>query len=129
MQIPLENVHVASPCKANWKDMTGDDRKRLCGSCRLQVYNLSGMTRAEAEHLILTKEGRFCVRFYRRADGTVLTQDCPVGLAALRRRARVMCAATASLIAALLAGLGYKMTQPKPRGTVMGLMVSLEQKR
>jgi hypothetical protein len=27
-----------------------------------------------------------CARFYRRTDGTVLTQDCPVGLRALGRR-------------------------------------------
>jgi hypothetical protein len=44
------------------------------------------MTAAEAENLILTREGRLCIRLYKRADGTVLTMDCPVGLRAYRKR-------------------------------------------
>jgi hypothetical protein len=39
------------------------------------------MRRDEATALLQQAgKGRVCVRFYRRADGTVLTQDCPVGL-------------------------------------------------
>ncbi len=34
------------------------------------------------------REGELCVRFYRRADGTMLTADCPRGLAAVRLRMR-----------------------------------------
>ena len=81
--IPLENVRVAAPCSADWEQMRGDERARFCGQCQLNVYNLSGMTRQEAERLIASREGRLCVRFYRRADGTILTKNCPVGLAAL----------------------------------------------
>jgi hypothetical protein len=66
--------------------MTGDDRIRHCAECQLNVYNLSDMTRAEAEELIARREGRLCVRFFRRADGTIITRDCPRGLRALTNR-------------------------------------------
>lgn len=82
----LGGVRVASPCKASWERMEGDERVRHCEACSHSVYNLSGMTRSEAEALIVGSEGRLCVRFYRRPDGTMLTQNCPVGIMALRKR-------------------------------------------
>ena len=85
---PLKRVRIASPCEANWDQMFSfaDDRVRFCSQCNMNVYNLSEMTRSEAEALINHTEGRLCVRFYRRADGTILTRDCPVGLKAIKRR-------------------------------------------
>jgi hypothetical protein len=97
----LNNIRVASPCSAAWDAMTGDERVRFCGACRKSVYNLSEMTRAAAERLIGETEGRVCVRFYRRRDGTVLTSDCPVG----RGRARRWLAMHVGGLAALLGGL------------------------
>lgn len=97
--IPLEAVRVATPCNADWNRMTGDERTRFCQSCAKNVYNLSGMTRAEAENLIREKEGNLCVRFYRRTDGTILTDDCPVALRAMRRPVRW----TASLLTMVFA--------------------------
>jgi hypothetical protein len=81
----LSEIRIASPCTASWDEMQGDDRVRFCQHCRLNVYNLSAVTRREAEALVKEKEGRLCVRLYRRRDGTALTADCPVGLRALRR--------------------------------------------
>src|ERR1044072_7537220 len=83
---PLDNVKVAAPCPANWEEMIGSEEVRFCRHCSLNVYNLSGMSKQEAESLIASTEGRLCVRFYRRADGTILTDNCPVGLRAIRRR-------------------------------------------
>src|SRR6266850_6955546 len=83
---PLEHVQVAAPCKARWEEMLGSERVRFCGQCNLNVFNLSGMSRLEAESLIARTEGRLCVRFYRRFDGSIITQDCPVGLRAIQRR-------------------------------------------
>jgi hypothetical protein len=103
---PLRNLKVASPCPANWEEMYGDDRVRFCGQCRLNVYNLSGMSRVEAERLLASTEGRLCVRFYRRKDGTVLTRDCPVGLAAARRRIAKVASAVAGFVFGALAGTG-----------------------
>jgi hypothetical protein len=44
-----------------------------------------------------------CVRLFRRADGTIITQDCPVGLARVRaaaRRALIRAAALIGLVGA-----------------------------
>ena len=83
--LPLDRIQIAAPCRASWDGMPGDDRVRYCGQCEKHVYNLSGMARHDAQALVSQTEGRLCVRFYRRADDTILTQDCPVGMAALRR--------------------------------------------
>src|SRR5262245_46538856 len=103
-KVSLEMVGVASPCTADWDAMRGDDRVRFCGECNLHVYNLSGMTREEAEGLVSRREGRLCVRLLQRHDGTVLTQDCPVGLRALRKKVWRGLVAAASLAFAVLFG-------------------------
>jgi len=84
--------------------MKGDQRVRFCGECRLNVYNLSEMRREEAEAFVSQREGRTCVRFFRREDGTVLTKDCPVGLRALRQRFVRATAALCGILFALLSG-------------------------
>jgi hypothetical protein len=103
---PLDNIRVASPCNMDWEQMIGNDRSRFCGQCNLNVYNLSGMSRTEAEHLISNNEGNLCVRYYRRADGSVLTQDCPVGLRAIKRRLSKIRRSIASAVLSFFAGLG-----------------------
>ena len=72
----LGDLRVAYPCEVNWDDMEGSERVRHCSTCRLHVYNLSNLTRQQAQNLVEGAEGRLCVRFYRRADGSVMTQDC-----------------------------------------------------
>jgi hypothetical protein len=69
-------VHVPQPCPVSWESMDGTDRVRFCSQCRQNVYNLSEMTRPEAEHLIAETEGKVCLRFYRRTDGRIMTRDC-----------------------------------------------------
>ena len=105
---PLAHVRVASPCKADWDQMIGDEHARFCGQCNLNVYNLSGMTRDEAEGLIARTEGRLCVRFYRRRDGSILTSDCPVGLGAIRQRLSYLRNAIAAAAITLLATVGFE---------------------
>ena len=120
---PLNNIRIASPCSADWNAMFGTDRKRFCGDCKLNVYNLSDMSRDEAERLILNSEGRLCVRFFRRADGTILTKNCPVGWAAVKQRASRVATAAFSMIAGLFTGLlGFNLlnTRPEPRLQIMG---------
>ncbi len=75
----LDQIKIASPCSADWEQMEGNDRVRFCGECKKNVFNLSAMTRRDAEALIREKNGDMCARLYRRVDGTVLTEDCPVG--------------------------------------------------
>ena len=101
----LDDIRVASPCPADWNEMFGDERKRFCSECSRPVYNLSGMTRREAEDLVFNHEGRLCVSFFRRKDGTVLTADCPVGWALLKRRVSRAATAAASILFGFLGGV------------------------
>ncbi len=116
---PLDDLRIASPCSADWDAMFGDERKRFCGQCKLNVYNLSGMTRYDAEHLLRMSEGRVCVRYYRRRDGTILTQNCPVGWASVKQRISVTASALFSVLVGLFAGL-YSTSFFRERSVVMG---------
>ncbi|HMQ03060.1 MAG TPA: hypothetical protein PKD26_04020 [Pyrinomonadaceae bacterium] len=102
---PLNNLKIASPCSANWEEMFGNERKRFCGECKLNVYNLSGMTRFDAENLLAASEGRICVRYFQRRDGTILTADCPVGWARVKQRMSVAATAAFSMIFAFISSL------------------------
>jgi hypothetical protein len=99
---PLNNLKIASPCPTSWDGMYGNDQVRFCGECKLNVYNLSGMTKEAAEDLLQNTEGRLCVRYFRRADGTVLTQDCPVGWRAVKKRVTNLAAAACTLVLGFL---------------------------
>jgi len=105
---PLDHVKIAAPCPADWDQMFSfeDKRVRFCSQCNLNVYNLSGMSRQEAEALITKTEGRLCVRFYRRADGSILTQNCPVGLKAIKRRVAWVAQVALGMVLSLVSGLG-----------------------
>jgi hypothetical protein len=105
---PLARVRVASPCKADWDEMIGTDRVRFCGQCNLNVYNLSAMTRDQAESVIAANEGRLCVRFYRRRDGSIITQDCPVGLRAVRARVSYWTKAVVAALLTFFTAIGFQ---------------------
>jgi hypothetical protein len=118
----LDDIRIASPCPAEWAEMEGDDRTRFCLSCSKHVYNISAMTAEEATNLIREREGRLCVRIYRRNDGTVLTADCPVGAQSRPRRRLPKILALGLVVPALLfaamasAGLGNRQVEPFPNG-------------
>lgn len=104
----LESLQVASPCQADWDEMTGDEQVRFCQHCEKNVYNISEMTRGEAEAFMRKQEGPVCIRMYKRYDGTVINDNCPVGLRRVRQslkaaRARLWKVAAASF--ALLSSL------------------------
>lgn len=114
----LEDVRIASPCNMSWDEMKGDERARFCGKCEKNVYNLSAMTREEAERFMAARTAEVCVRLYKRADGTVMTSDCPVGVRRKRvRRAAIALAGTSVMAAA--AALGLRTTGTCSRA-VMG---------
>lgn len=108
----INKLRVASPCSVGWDNMTGDERTRHCSLCSLNVFNVSSLTTAEVADLVQKREGRLCIRMYRRADGTVLTRDCPVGLRALRKRvASFAGAAFASVLGLFSISFGQKADQ------------------
>ena len=105
-------LHIASPCPADWEKMVGNERVRHCAECNLNVYNLSAMTELQVQELIADNRGkRLCGRFYRRADGTVLTQDCPWGLRVLKRKISRLAAAVLTAVM----GATVAMARNKPR--------------
>jgi hypothetical protein len=140
--VSLEVIDIARPCPADWDEMRGDDQVRFCKHCSLNVYNLSAMSREQAEKLVADREGRLCVRFYRRLDGTVVTDDCEGAIKlAAKRIGRFAKAATAMALTAALAPLGLSrwlnaaptdkfsstpslcVTPPHPTRAMMGDMV------
>lgn len=100
----LSNIGIATPCTADWSQMSGDDKTRFCQECKLNVHNLSAMTAEEAAGLLKKKEDgqRLCLSFFMRADGTVITQDCPVGLRLLREKASRAWQKVASFVSAFI---------------------------
>jgi hypothetical protein len=86
-----------------WDAMAGNQQVRYCGECKLKVYNLSAMTETEIQRLLMMQraEQRVCVRLYRRADGTMLTQDCPRGLNRLAKRVSKLGAAVFSALVSM----------------------------
>jgi hypothetical protein len=89
------------------------------------------MTKPEAEHLVAQTEGRLCIRYYRRADGTILTKNCPVGLRALKRRlsriANVSISAVLSFFAGILAVTGLR-ERPLIPIAAQGAMINVKAK-
>ena len=127
----LSRIGVASPCSVNWDTMSGDERARFCQQCNKHVYNLSEMSRKEAENLILKSEGKTCVRFYLRKDGTIMTEDCPVGIRIIKsgvRRISVVAAAVASFLLSFFPGLaGFAQGDRKPVEPPAPLKIAEEQ--
>ena len=92
--------------------MAGDDRVRFCGQCRLNVYNISAMSPHEAMDLVARREGRLCVRFFQRRDGTILTEDCPTGVRMMMRKA----ARLAGIVLSALVSIAPAAAQSVPVG-------------
>jgi hypothetical protein len=107
----LDGIRTASPCHEPWDNMVGNDRVRACARCKLDVYNLSAMTRDEAEALIIERRGNLCARYFRRSDGTILTADCAVG--AQRQRQRRWIAAAIGATVAVGGAIGVELRQPE----------------
>jgi hypothetical protein len=121
-EFDINSLRIAAPCQVGWDTMTGDERKRFCDLCSLNVYNISEMTRPQVETLVGNADGRICMRMYRRADGTVMTKDCPVGLRAYRKRAATYVSAAFGAILGLFSvGFGQSKTDaaaPLPKITI-----------
>jgi hypothetical protein len=108
----LDEVRVASSCDASWDNMIGDDRVRHCASCDEEVYNLSGMSRDDAEALLVAKGVDVCVRLYRRTGGTLITRDCGTRGRPWSRAAAALGLGALTLGASACVG---KRAAPKPR--------------
>lgn len=113
----LLDIEIASPCEESWSLMRGDDQVRFCARCSHHVYNLTGLSQAQAEALVTRHEGRMCVRLYRRVDGTIVTDDCPVGMPPFVRRSLLIgSVAAAFFLTIALLTLGLSTTPVRGSG-------------
>ncbi len=118
----LTVVHVAEPCEERWDRMEGDHRARFCRTCEKHVYDLSQMTLPEASALIELTNGTACVRFFRRADGTIaMNEDCRSDRARARRkrwiRGAALTAAIGASVVGVLVGAMVASRRPSPPRT------------
>jgi hypothetical protein len=74
----LDRIQIPKPCSVGWEQMSGDDQIRFCNECNKRVYNLSAMTRRQAEALIEALHGRLCARITRREDGAIVVASDPI---------------------------------------------------
>jgi len=91
--------------------MQGDQRQRSCNGCSRNVFNISEMTKQEAESFLRENGTSQCMIFYRRKDGTIMTDNCPVGLRKLRDRCRVVVRAIAGLLTFMMSS-SVAMSEP-----------------
>jgi carboxypeptidase family protein len=71
----LDRVEITSPCAANWDEMKGTDQIRYCSECQKYVYNLSEMTRREAEAILVNRGNQMCARLIRDLEGQTITVE------------------------------------------------------
>lgn len=122
----LPNIRVASPCRADWNAMTGDSRVRACATCNRNVFDLSAMTRADAEALIRATNGDLCAQYWQRKDGTILLADCTVQGVRRGKQLTALAAATAVAGTAWLAHVTHPhgkrgVPPPPPRPVTVEL--------
>lgn len=98
---PFDALSIPTPCPADWQTMTGDRRRRFCEECNKYVYDLSAMSRDEAEALVARFEGRLCARFERDADGVIITDDLHAAPQLISRRVSPVAAALVTAIIGL----------------------------
>lgn len=123
----LDNIKIASPCPADWSKMYGDERKRFCSDCKLNVYNLSDMSKQEAENFLINSEGRVCIKFYKRKDGTVLTKDCPIGWQNLKKRVSHISTAIFAFVLGFFGGIfAFQQTQLQELNLLEQVTIEIE---
>jgi hypothetical protein len=91
--------------------MDGDDHKRFCHQCSKHVYNFRDMTEAQITEL-LASSGHVCGRLYKRADGTLITADCPVGLSRRRRFIRAVAVKVAAAFSLVVTSVTFGALKP-----------------
>lgn len=103
-------IPILRPCSERWEDMEGDSRRRHCCACEREVYDLSAMTRGEAEPLLRRRRAgeEICVRYAIDRSGEVQFREASQVPVALLRPARRI-AVGAGLLGAALSGCASRV--------------------
>ena len=125
-QIELE---IATPCKASWEKMSGDNRRRFCHECKKHVYNFANFSEIEIANLLKQDGVPMCARLYKRSDGTILTADCPIGVR-IFTRIRLLRFSLASILTTMIAGTGLLLRLERPPlGNKLSFTTSIDSTR
>ncbi|HXT63901.1 MAG TPA: ankyrin repeat domain-containing protein [Pyrinomonadaceae bacterium] len=114
----FDRMIIPAPCDADWDSMIGNDRVRFCEHCNLHVTNVSALTRQEAVRLVAKSEGRLCLRFVKRSDGSVITRQLPQKVHQISRRVSRL-AAGAFTATLSLTSAAAQTTNSQPRVTAV----------
>jgi len=119
--VDLSQIKIATPCPADWNKMKGDERVRFCGDCKLNVYSSAGLTQEEVMDLVRRRQmgERICMQLHKRADGTLITKDCPVGVSLAARMKRRMMALRFAMIS-LISGVLLVSQRSLAMDSIMG---------
>lgn len=114
----LKNLTIPSPCSTDWNSMKGNDQVRFCEHCDLSVFNLSAMTRHQAERLVTRSNGRLCVQFVSDPNGKPLFGEAGQKLYRISRRASRI--AAGAFTAALSVSSAVANTSQNSQGWQLG---------
>lgn len=95
----LNLIEIPKPCEVPWDSMKGNDRIRFCDQCSKNVYNISDMSESQAMKLLIDSEGKVCISMLKRADGTIVSDNCPPILRPVRNSYRKLAAVISAAIA------------------------------
>lgn len=109
----LDRIEVASPCRADWDEMVGNEQVRFCRGCSLYVHDLSKVTRKDALALVAASQGRLCVRYYKRPDGRLSTDERAAPLGNVRRRLSRLAAGAFSATLGLASNVAAQSPEPR----------------
>lgn len=107
----LDSMKVDKPCPAEWNEMVGNDKVRLCSHCSKNVNNISEMTRKEAIRLVRQSNGSLCIRYY--TDPVTKRPMFLENFIQISRRAPRLAAGVMSASLSL-ATMSYAQTQTPP---------------
>jgi hypothetical protein len=116
----LDNISIAAPCSVGWENMSGTDRIRFCNQCSKSVYNISAMSQSEAEKLLAEQQYAPCLSLFRRIDGTIIFDNCPIGLRCVRNHVRASIKVLSTIVATVVscvAAMAKDDTRPSSPGT------------
>ena len=119
----LDPLRVGGDCDAAWDAMPGSDRSRHCARCDHAIYDLSALTRGEAEALVSAHAAvgkRLCGAITHTEGGTMANVSWWSRLRAAREQGVLVVAAAAVLVGAT--ALGY-------RGPLVGALLDAEARR
>lgn len=109
----LDRIEITSPCDADWDEMTGSEQIRYCTECNKYVYNLSAMTRRDAEELVATRRSQMCTRMIRDLNGGTITVDSLPPVRLLGRRPGPIASTVVTTILSIAPAVGAISQSPR----------------